>query len=329
MHLLGKYLKEHIRIILAAGLFCVIFAVVFALYRLPIGAVFYPALLCALCAALFIISDFGRVRRKHRFLQRISGLTAAMINELPDLKTIDDEDYQAVIGALRSEVNALETNAGEQYRNMVEYYTLWAHQIKTPIASMRLHLQGEDTAFSRQLQSDLFRIEQYVEMVLAFLRLDSCSSDYVFREQPIDPIIRQAVRKFSREFIAKKISLEYEPIEKTIVTDEKWLAFVLEQVISNALKYTQEGSVKIYGKEPWILCVEDTGMGIAPEDLPRIFEKGYTGYNGRSDKRASGIGLYLCRRVCDGLGISIAANSRLGRGTVIELGLEQYRIQKD
>lgn len=329
MHLLGKYLKEHIRIILAAGLFCTIFAVVFALYRLPIGAVFYPALLCALFAALFIIPDLIRVRRKHRALQRISSLTAAMINELPDITTIDDEDYQAVIGALRSEVNVLETKAGEQYRNMVEYYTMWVHQIKTPIASMRLHLQGEDTALSRRLQSDLFRIEQYVEMVLAFLRLDSSSSDYVFREQPIDPIIRQAVRKFSLEFISRRISLEYEPMEKTIVTDEKWLSFVLEQVISNALKYTWEGSVKIYGRDPGILCVEDTGIGIAPEDLPRIFEKGYTGYNGRSDKKASGIGLYLCRRVCDNLGVSITAKSQIGRGTVIELGLTQYQIRKD
>ena len=329
MPLLKKYLKEHIKVILAAGLFCIIFAVVFALYRLPLGAVVYPSLLCALCAVLFLVPDFSRAKRKHRALQQISRLTAAMMNELPEADTLDDEDYQAVIGALRSEISALETETGERYRSMVEYYTLWAHQIKTPIASMRLQLQSEDTALSRRLQSDLFRIEQYVEMVLAFLRLDSSSSDYVFREQPIDPIIRQAVRKFSREFIGRRISLEYEPINRTIVTDEKWLSFVLEQVISNALKYTHEGGVKIYEGEAGTLCVEDTGIGIAPEDLPRIFEKGYTGYNGRSDKKASGIGLYLCKRVCDNLGIGITAKSEIGRGTVIELGLEQYRIQRD
>ena len=123
--------------------------------------------------------------------------------------------------------------------------------------------------------------------------------------------------------------LEYEPTELQIVTDEKWLSFVIEQILSNALKYTKSGSVKIYLERPKILCIEDTGIGIAPEDLPRIFENGYTGYNGRSDKKASGIGLYLCRRVCDNLGVGISAESELDKGTVIRLDLEQYEMKKE
>ena len=173
-----------------------------------------------------------------------------------------------------------------KYQNMIEYYTLWAHQIKTPIASMRLTLENRDSREARKLSADLFRIEQYVEMVLTFLRLDSDYTDYVIESCCLDKIIRCSVKKFSSEFINRKIKLRYEGITEDIVTDEKWFQTVIEQILSNALKYTRQGSISIYYKDNK-LYIEDTGIGIAPEDLPRIFENGYTGYNGRKDKRAN------------------------------------------
>ena len=166
-------------------------------------------------------------------------------------------------------------------------------------------------------------------MVLAFLRLDEGGSDYVLRECPLDGIIRGAVRKFAPEFIGRKLRLDYAPVEFTAVTDEKWLSFVLEQLLSNALKYTREGSIRIAMDAPGILTVSDTGIGIAPEDLPRIFEKGYTGKNGRRDRTASGIGLYLCRRICTNLGIGISAASEIGVGTTIRLDLTQYPLRAE
>lgn len=326
MALFLKYIRQQWRIVVAFVLFAVIFAVVFALYHLPAEAVLYPFLLCALLGGLFIAADFTKVSARHRELERIAGLSASMIDDLPETGGVEGEDYQAIVSALQAEAADIETVSAARYQDMIDYYTIWVHQIKTPIASMRLQLQNEDTPKARRLRAELFRVEQYVEMALAFLRLDSESSDYVFQVHSLDEIIRGAVRKFSHEFIDRKISLQYTPVDFTFVTDEKWLSFVLEQLISNALKYTREGSVRIYLKEPETLCVEDTGIGIAPEDLPRIFEKGYTGYNGRSDKKASGIGLYLCRRVCDNLGIGILARSQIGRGTVVGLRLEQHRI---
>lgn len=310
-------------------LFSGVFAVTFLQFRLPVRAVLYPSGLCALASVMFIIADFAKVRRKHATLIRLASADAPILDALPDAEGIIAEDYQAIIRSLREEISGLETVSGQKYSDMIEYYTIWAHQIKTPIASMRLYLQNEDTQVSRKLLADLFRVEQYVGMVLAFLRLDSTSNDYVFREYDVDTIIRQAVRKFSGEFILRKIALRYESADLTIVTDEKWLSFVLEQIISNALKYTPEGSIRIYMKDGYTLCIEDSGIGIAPEDLPRIFENGYTGYNGRHDRKASGIGLWLCRRICDNLGISIRAESQLGRGTVISLGLRQYRLRKE
>lgn len=192
---------------------------------------------------------------------------------------------------------------------------------------MRLHLQNEDTALSRNLASDLYRIEQYADMVLTFLRLNSESTDYVFREHDLDTIVRSAVKKFSSEFIYRKLSLDYKPLNTTVITDEKWLSFVIEQVLSNALKYTPSGSITITLENEKTLRIRDTGIGIAPEDLPRIFENGYTGYNGRTDKKASGIGLYLCRRVCSDLGHTITASSVVDSGTVIDIDLAQTKLE--
>ena len=211
---------------------------------------------------------------------------------------------------------------------MTDYYSLWVHQIKTPIAAMDLLLQEDDSPRRGELEMELLKIGQYVEMVLSYLRLDSDSTDYVLREYPLDDILRQAVRKFAKMFILKKITLDFQETGKTVLTDEKWLLFVVEQVLSNALKYTREGSITITMEHPKTLVIRDTGIGIAPEDLPRIFEKGYTGYNGRGDQKASGLGLYLCRTICKRLGHTITASSVPDHGTAIRITLEQRQVRE-
>lgn len=329
MKLLQAYIKQHRKGIVALILFCAIFSFSFILYHLPIKAIIYPAIMCVVFGLIFAGVDFSHKKRKHKQLSEMKKLTAAMISSMPSIESIEDGDYQEIIKALQDEIANLSTSTFARYQNLTEYYTVWVHQIKTPITSMRLTLQNEDTPLSRKLTSDLFQIEQYVEMVLAFMRLDADSSDYVFKEYSIDSIIKQAVTKFASEFIDRKLRLEYEPIEKSIVTDEKWLSFVIEQLLSNALKYTRKGSIKIYMQESMTLCIEDTGIGIAPEDLPRIFEKGYTGYNGREDKKASGIGLYLCKRICSNLEADIYVTSELDKGTTIHINLEQYNLKND
>lgn len=323
MKIFGAYIKQKSKILLIILLFCIIFAIVFYLYKLPVEAVIYPSLLCILFGAILMVLDFAKIKRRHKILEKLGNMPSAMIDELPSVSNINDYGYQRIIRSLQKEISQLESDSNNRFNDMVDYYTVWAHQIKTPIASMRLTLQNEDTPLSRKLLSDLFRIEQYVEMIMAFLRLDSTSSDYVFKEHNIDTIIRQAVKKYANEFIDRKISLVYNPIDYTVVTDDKWLSFVIEQILSNALKYTQKGSIKIYMNENMMLCIEDTGIGIAPEDLPRIFEKGYTGYNGRSDKKASGLGLYLCKRICKNLDTGITVLSEIDKGTIVRIDLKQ------
>ena len=325
MKLIGAYLKQHRMGIVAYLLFCVILCISFWLYHLPIAAAVYPVCICTLFGLVMLWMDFHRICSGYHTLEELKKRPAALLDGFPKASGIVEKDYQELVRLLCDEQRRTEADMHASYADMVDYYTIWAHQIKTPIASMRLQLQNEDSELSRRLSTELFRIEQYVEMVLLFLRIDSESTDYCFREYDLDELIRQSVRKFSTEFILRKLSLCYEPIHLSVITDEKWFSFVLDQVLSNALKYTQSGSITIRMEEPATLCICDTGIGIAPEDLPRIFEKGYTGYNGRTDRKSSGLGLWLCKRICNNLGYGISASSQVDAGTVIRINLSQQR----
>ena len=165
-------------------------------------------------------------------------------------------------------------------------------------------------------------------MALCYVRLGEGASDLVIKEYPLDDMIRKAIRKYAGQLIRRKLRVIYEGTDICVLTDEKWLVFIIEQLLSNAVKYTVSGNVTItVDREKKQLSISDTGIGISPEDLPRIFEKGYTGYNGRSDKKASGIGLYLCKRICRNLGHRIAAESAVGTGTVIRIDFRRSELE--
>ena len=204
------------------------------------------------------------------------------------------------------------------------------YSLEAPIAVMRVILQQTDTQENRELAAELFRIEQYVEMALCYVRLGEGSSDLVIQEYDLDDIIRKAVRKFAGQFIRRKIRLVYNGTDVRVLTDEKWLLFIIEQLLSNAVKYTPEGgTVTITVDDKKQLVVTDTGIGISKEDLPRIFEKGYTGYNGRLDKKSTGIGLYLCRTAADKLGHRLLAQSEPGKGSRFIVDLDMYPFQAE
>ena len=161
-------------------------------------------------------------------------------------------------------------------------------------------------------------------MVLQYLRLENMNSDLLIKRYALDDLVKQAIRKYSKSFIRKRLKLNYDSLNRWVLTDEKWLVFVLEQILSNAIKYTNAGEVSIYmdPEEPCTLVIEDTGIGIEREDLPRVFEKGFTGYNGRLNKKSTGIGLYLCLRILKKLSHTIRIESEVGKGTKIKIGLD-------
>lgn len=321
MKLFIQYLRMRKREFLLFLLFALVFLISFLLYHLPAAAVLYPVVICLFFSVIIITLDFTRLYKKHQELRLLIDNLSSLSNFIyfPEADSFLETDYQVLANMLAAENRNLEAEQKRRYTDISDYYTAWAHQIKIPISSMRLKLAAEDSALSRELSMDVLRIEQYVEMVLCYLRLDSGSTDYVIQEYDVDYIIRQAVKRLAPQFISKKIQLLYKPLHIFAVTDEKWLLFVIEQVLSNALKYTRSGSVSITA-DGNIINICDTGIGIAPEDLPRIFEKGYTGYNGRADKKATGIGLYLCKRICTNLGHQITASSSED-GTCIKINL--------
>lgn len=326
---IGMFLWQRRYALMLLGVCSAVFLAVFALYGLPLRAVMYPAALCAGILLVVGIADYIRWRHKHGILCALDALPEGIGDALPKPASAVEADYQQLLRRMEDVRRQEQLDAQRRYQDMMDYYTVWAHQIKTPIAAMRLHLQQEDSALSRTLTTEVMRVEQYADMVLAYLRLDGDSTDYVIRECDLDDLVRQAVKRFAGEFIARHLTLDYQPLQTKAVTDEKWLGFVVEQLLSNALKYTRTGSVTISMEQPKVLCIRDTGIGIAPEDLPRIFEHGYTGGTGRSERRASGIGLYLCKRICRNLGHKISAESAPGKGTAIRIDLNQYELKAE
>lgn len=319
-----SYIKRHRLSIILFFIFGMIFATIFFLYHLPLEAVGYAFGLCVVVGSIVFVIDVGRYRKK---LQSLCEQREAVRNGTEKLPSAEDgveEAYQELIYQIQMEKQEQTAKLMREKTDITEYFTLWAHQIKTPIAAMHLLFQ-QDVKTAEQVyeqrkesEGELFKIEQYVEMVLQYLRINSNINDFVLKEYCLDDIIRQAIHKYAPVFIRKKLTLKYELVEEKVVTDEKWLVFVVEQLLSNAIKYTFEGSVSIY-MEDSALVIEDTGIGILSEDLPRIFEMGYTGYNGRSDKKASGIGLYLCKQILQKLGHKLYVESEPGKGTRMKL----------
>lgn len=324
-----EYVKQYRYILLMFLIFSGIFAGIFSLYSLEAEAVLYAAGLCLLLAVTVLSVNFVFYLKRHKQRRELLMNIEIVSDTMPAAKTFAEQDYLDIIVRLKSLLSESIVLRKNEKKESAEYYTAWVHQIKTPISVMDMILQSEDTAEHLELSAQLFRIEQYVEMVLNYIRLGGESSDFVFGEYSLDNIIKQAVHKYAPQFIRKRIRLNYSSTDVKAITDEKWLSFILEQLLSNAVKYTEQGEVTVTVTEDKKLIISDTGIGIAKEDIPRIFEKGFTGYNGRSDKKSTGLGLFLCKLAADKLSHKISVQSEVGAGTEIVLDLASYKLTTD
>ncbi len=320
------YLKSCRRGAAALALFTAIFAAVLWLYNVPAETALYAGGLCVLAGAVLLWAGYGRFRtRREKRLEALENLPV-WAGDLPEAEGPEAEDFRAMAEKMRASYADLAGETDRARRENLDWYTAWVHQIKTPIAVMQMTLQEEDTPEHRALEAELFRVRQYAEMALTYLRLGEGASDLVIRPVTLDGVIRQAVRKYAALFVQKRLALTYEPTAAVALTDEKWLSFILEQLLDNAVKYTPTGGVTITVTAEKVLRVADTGIGVAAEDLPRIFEKGFTGYNGRADKTATGLGLYLCRQAADKLHHRLWAESAPGQGSVFCLDLHSDEL---
>lgn len=316
-------MKSHIGTFTVVAVTFLASGTVFALYGLPAEPFIYALMLgsaaLVVMLAVSLVKAFRAASRRERM--RDSLFTGA---QLPPPDSLTEADCREMIDILEKRLNEVTAEYERDRKDTEDYITVWVHQIKTPIAAMRMTLSDSETEEGRRSLAELFRIEQYIDMMLQYIRLSSDSNDLVIREYSLDELIRQSVRKFAPQFVLRKIGLNYETVDGTIVTDAKWFSCILDQFLSNAVKYTREGSVSItYDGEG--LHIADTGIGIAAEDLPRIFEKGYTGINGRAEQRSSGLGLYLARLAADKLALEISAESKPGKGSVFTIRVPPIR----
>ena len=325
-YIISKYIKQYIKPILLFILFTLVFSLVFVLYNISTEPVIYASLLCCFIGLICICINFINYYKKHIQLYKLQNEISISLENLPSPKTLMEEDYTNLILNLNKEYKTYISKSDIAKSDMIDYYTMWVHQIKTPISALKLLIQTSESEISSDLSSELFKIEQYVEMVLSYIRLGSNKNDFVLKEYDLDNIVRQAIRKYAPLFIRKKISLDFQPTNYKVLTDEKWLVFVIEQLLSNAIKYTNKGKISIYSLENKKLVIEDTGIGISKEDIPRIFDKGFTGYNGRTDKKATGLGLYLCKNILDKLSHKISIESEVGVKTKVILDLAMVNV---
>ncbi|MDE6845295.1 MAG: sensor histidine kinase [Lachnospiraceae bacterium] len=336
-----SYLKDRFKIICFYGVIVAVFLGIAALYdyRQVLRNMFYAVEVCLFFGLLFVLMDYRNYRARCITLFQALNKEGERVSDLPEARSLQEMLYGQLLMEEEQEKRKLLTLYDEKQKDMADYYTMWAHQIKTPIAALRLLLQnkegmenGQDEAERQRESEELFKIEQYTQMALYFARLDSPSSDFMFKEYDVFEIVKQAVRKYSVLFLHSGLSFRMDEFEINVVTDEKWLCFVVEQVFSNALKYTHQGGIAIYGSDAEgnpekgkvsYLTIEDTGIGIRESDLPRIFERGFTGYNGRMDKKATGLGLYLCSQIMKRMQHTIQVKSEPGTGTKVILGFVQ------
>lgn len=320
-----SYLKNARKTIIVVLICTLIFSVVFDLYNLPVMAVIYGFSLCSIFLVVIFSINYIKYVRKIKLFNLLNGAISFSIDRLPQPENIIENNYNKLLLEFNTDFQNIIYKTKLSKTEMMDFYTLWVHQIKTPISAISLLLQEDNAPQNKQIAQELFKIEQYTELVLGYLRIEDLSIDLMLKEYTIDKIINQAVKKYAMIFIHKKIGIEISNTDKTVITDEKWLRFVIEQLLSNALKYTNNGKIKIY-MQCNNLIIEDTGIGITHEDLPRIFEKSFTGFNGRMDEKSTGLGLYLCKKTLDKLNHKITIQSNQGVGTTVIIDLSQSNI---
>lgn len=324
--MLIKYIRDRKIYIIIYLFITTVFSLLTYLYGLKFNGILYALLLTSVALLFVAVIDFYYYDKKHKALDKcVKSLICTAL--LPTSKNLIESDYQLIISDLDSELQRLVTEYKHKNQDTKDFYALWVHQIKTPISAMSMLIQNDTSEQAKLLSMELFKIERYTELVLNYVRLDDISNDLSFCYVSLKSIVNQVIKKFAPVFIAKSVSVDVENVDTKVLTDEKWLVFAVEQIVSNALKYTQSGgNITVTTENTFTLVIKDNGVGILPEDLPRIFERGFTGYNGRMDKKATGLGLYLTSQTLSKLGNTIDISSDGKNGTTVRIDLSREKL---
>ncbi len=318
--MIKKYLATKKELLVITLSVMTIFHLVFYLENINFGTIYYGFTLSILTIVIYLIIDY------FKFVNRIRKLKNYLHNTLyQDNFNFEGENeleklLETIVKKLLNNQDKLINNQIIQQKELIDFYTTWIHQIKTPIFALKLLIKNYSE--NNDLLSELSKIESYSDTALNYIKLSDEGTELSIKEYDVKDLINEVIKEFSIIFITKKLKLIIKLESHFIKTDKKWFKFALSQLISNALKYTDSGTIQIILKDN-NLIIRDTGIGINAEDLPRIFDKGFTGIAGRLNKNSTGIGLYLCKKSLDLLNLNIKVNSKIKEGTTFEIPLIQ------
>ena len=294
MKLFLDYLKSQSVILFGYLLVCIVFITISVLAPIEIAYVFLGIEILGFILFIYLIVHWFQYQK------------------LSDVK--DDNER------LVNENKTLKSEMLNQKDDLNAYFLMWLHQIKTPMTVSKLLLEKPDETTNTKLKMQLMYIEQYINMAMNYLKMIDYSTDMDITQVNLDDIIKNLLKKYSLLFIHNHISLEYQSNLTYVISDSQWLTILIEQILSNALKYTENGKITIqYLEDKHALEIRDTGIGIRSEDIPKIFDRGYSGFNGRMNEKSSGLGLYLARKISERLNIQIEVESKLSNGSVFRL----------
>ncbi len=320
----GQFIKYHVRsrlpfylVFIFNSLILVLFAFLFE----EVADILYYALtILTFVSVIMVIWDLSRSYKTSK--------AAYLYEEITPLGPLEFYLDQALEKARESQRVQTEEER-KRYTDLMDYYTLWVHQIKTPIAASQLLLQDvRDSKTKALLEQEVFKIDAYTNLVLQYLRLENFHDDLQLKKVALEPLIKEVVKKHSLFFIQKGLTINLHDLDIKVISDEKWLLVIIEQVLSNSLKYTKSGGIDIYFKENR-LYLKDTGIGIKNSDILRVFERGFSGYNGRLTQQSSGLGLYLSKKIADQLGHEISISSQVGQGTTVSIYFQKQKLAID
>lgn len=224
--------------------------------------------------------------------------------------------------SMKDDISSLK-RYNKEYR---EYIELWVHEVKTPIASSKLIIENNKSELTKSIEEEITKVENYIEQALFYARSNAIEKDYIIKEMDLRFSVNKVIKRNSKVLIEKKIKIETLDLDKTVYTDNKWIEFIINQIVSNSIKYIdnnkKENVIKFYTKnigENVVLYIEDNGIGMDERDVIKAFEKGYTGGNGRRFGKSTGIGLYLCKKLSNKLGLGINIESIIGKGTKVSI----------
>lgn len=304
------------------------FAGIFVLGSLPLTLYLYSMELTLFFFLVYLIVQYLLYSKRHKTIMQVGAAQSTRIEDVAAGTDPADKVYLEKIGQLQQDIRNLTNEHAGRQADQLDYFTLWLHQIKTPLSAISLLNQSSNSAESKNISQEILRLEDYTHMALNYVKLEETGSEMDLSDVDLDTVIKKAVKKYSILFIYKVIKLDYQPLGIKVLSDGQWLQTILEQLLSNSLKYTASGTISIYmdSEKEQTLIIEDTGAGIRSEDLPKIFNKGYSGLNGRLHEKSTGLGLFLTRKICKRLGHDLTIESDLGKGTRVSINLARQQL---